>query len=477
MVLDVSKANLALPSIEGALDAGPVGLQLIAAGYILAFAVALIPAGWLGDRGHRRVLQLGGLALYVVASALSALAPSIDALIVWRILQGVAAGAIMPQNMGIVQNLFQGVDRARAFGYYGVAVSTAIAAGPPIGGLLTTLGGPADGWRFVFAMNVPLGLVLLVLAAVLVPTVPGAASRRRFDGLGLLLVTAVILLVIVPIVLTTGRPGDDPWRWLLVAAAIVPAVGLWRWERRLARLRRDPLLDPALLRLPSFRNGASIALFWFAGTPGVVLALTLFLQLRLGLDPAAAGLMTLPAALASALTAWLASRYVLSHGRVVTILGASLAIAGMGLSLVFGLLLPVDAAPWAIAGAQVVSGLGGGMIISPNHTMTLADVPPDRAGAASSISQLAQRVGNSIGIAASSAVFYGIVFGAVGSLHGATAAEYDRAFAATVLLGVAIVAVVIVLASLDRGRQVRDVRATARVPVPVSQAAGDSGAP
>jgi len=474
MVLDVSKANLALPSIEDAIGAGPVGLQLIAAGYILAFAVSLIPSGWLGDRGYRRPLQLGGLALYAVSSALAALAPGIDALILWRIVQGIAAGMVMPQNMGIVQSLFTGADRARAFGYYGVAVSVAIAAGPPIGGLLTSLGGPQDGWRLVFGMNVPLGIALVLLAAFLVPRTSGPGSGRRLDLLGLLLLSAALVLVLVPIVMTTGRPGDDPWRWLLLAAALLPAGVLWWWERRLARQRRDPLLDPLLLRVASFRSGASIAFFWFAGTPGVILALTLFLQLRLGLSPAIAGLLTLPAALASALTSWLSARYVLRHGRVVTVIGAILAIVGMVLSLAFAVLLPADAAAWAIGASQVVSGLGGGMIISPNHTMTLAEVPEDRAGAASSISQLAQRLGNSVGIAAASAVFYGIVFGAVGGLHGAPAGAYDAALAWSTLLSAAFVAVVIVLASVDRGRQLRVDRAIASRRE--HQAAGDSGA-
>lgn len=454
MVLDVSKANLALPSIEGSLDAGPVGLQLIAAGYILAFAVSLVPAGWLGDRGFRRQLQLGGLALYVIASALAATASGIESLVVWRIVQGIAAGMVMPQNMGIVQHLFTGADRARAFGYYGVAVSAAIAAGPPIGGLLTTLGGPGDGWRLVFAMNVPLGIVLAILAAVWVPRVGRTGSHRRLDAVGLVLLSSAIILVIVPVVMTTGQPSDDPRRWGLAIAALLPIGGLWWWERRVALGGGEPLLAPALLRLRSFRNGAGIAFFWFAGAPGALLALTLFLQLKLGLTPALVGLLIVPSAIASAVAAWASSRFVVRHGRVVTVIGASTALAGLLLSLGFAVLLPPDSVPWAIAASQVVSGFGGGMIVSPNHTMTLAEVPRDRAGAASSISQLAQRLGNSLGMAATSAVFYGIVFGVSGGLGGAPPAAYDAAFLWSVALAVVTVVVVIVLAARDRGRQV-----------------------
>ncbi|MDF2919330.1 MAG: permease of the major facilitator superfamily, partial [Microbacterium sp.] len=213
-ILDLTKVNVALPSIESALNAGPTELQLVVSGYILTFGLVLVPAGRLGDLRSRRVLFLVGLSLFLVTSLVCALAPNTTVLLVARLLQGVAAGIQMPQVLGLVQQLFQGKERGRAFGLFGATVGIATAFGPTLGGLLIALGGDTDGWRLIFWINIPLVLIVIVLAAWLLPNTR-TKSRRRLDldPVGVLLFALTILALMWPFLFTTGSPDDDPRRW------------------------------------------------------------------------------------------------------------------------------------------------------------------------------------------------------------------------------------------------------------------------
>ena len=175
-LLDLSIVNVALPSLRASLGADDSDLQWIVAGYALAFGVVLVPAGRLGDARSRRTVFLVGVALFTVSSAVAGAAPDPTVLAVARVLQGLAGGLIAPQTSGFVQNLFRGPERARAFGLLGAVIGISTAVGPLLGGLLVNLGGPDLGWRLVFYVNVPIGLVLLPLAYRLLPR--SDVSRR-----------------------------------------------------------------------------------------------------------------------------------------------------------------------------------------------------------------------------------------------------------------------------------------------------------
>jgi MFS family permease len=258
--LDVSIVNVALPSIESSLDAGPTQLQLVVAGYTLAFGLALVPAGRLGDAGARRPLFIAGLLGFALMSLASGLAPTDTWLGVARLLQGVSAGVLNPQVVGLIQQQFRGYERGRAFGMFGATIGVSTALGPLLGGLIIAAAGPETGWRWVFLVNIPVVAVLLPFAWRLVPGPPrtgsGAArGPRRLDLVGLGLLGAATLGVMMPFVTTTGR-GDDAsrWWWLVpAAAAVVAAVG---WERRYQRRTGEAVLDPQVVGLGSFRNGA-----------------------------------------------------------------------------------------------------------------------------------------------------------------------------------------------------------------------------
>jgi MFS family permease len=209
-ILDLSKVNVGLPSIEKSLGAGATELQVIVAGYALAFGLALVPSGRLGDIYSRKIMFVIGLSGFTAASLVCALAPNIETLVIGRVLQGVAAGVQMPQVLGLVQQLFRGEARGRAFGVFGATIGVSTAFAPSLGGLLILLGGPEDGWRLLFWMNIPLGVAAIFFALRLLPHRTGPRRDSNLDLIGVLLLGIATFSLLFPFVLTTG---DLPRRW------------------------------------------------------------------------------------------------------------------------------------------------------------------------------------------------------------------------------------------------------------------------
>jgi MFS family permease len=243
-LLDVSIVNVALPSIERDLGVSAGTVQWVVSGYALAFGLALVPAGRLGDTLGRRRMFLIGLSAFVVTSALSGAAPTTGLLIAARLLQGVAGGILIAQNSGLIQELFRGAERGRAFGLLGATVGLSTAAGPVVGGLILAAFTSPDGWRWVFFVNVPIGLVALVLAARFVPSPRDGGSRRiDLDLVGSLLLGGGVLSLLLPLVdAENGSLGRLSW---LFGVAVLLFAG---WEVRTVRQGRQPLLDPRLAR-------------------------------------------------------------------------------------------------------------------------------------------------------------------------------------------------------------------------------------
>ena len=439
-ILDLSKVNVGLPSIERALGTGPTELQIIVAGYALAFGLALVPGGRLGDIWSRKSMFLIGLTVFTGFSLVCALAPNAEILLAARFLQGVGAGLQMPQVLGLTQQLYQGEARARALGAYGAAVGLGTALGPTIGGALIALGGETDGWRYIFWMNVPLGALLLILAARVLPKARTEVSGARLDPIGLLLLAVSVVAFMLPFVLTTGQRGDSPLRWLSLLAAAVLFPAFFAWERRYRDRGFTPAVDVRLFERRSYRNGIIIATAWFAAGPAVFLLNTLLLQQGLGLAPIFAGMVTIPFALASAASSFAAGRLISRFGRPLVVLGLLIAVAGFALTTAAATLSPPALAPWLMAAALGLAGLGGGAVVSPNQTLTLSEVPVEQGGVASSVAQVGQRVGTAIGVAGASAVFFTVLNADAG---GSRTADYHLA-----VLGGDGLAVLVLLAGL-----------------------------
>lgn len=455
-ILDLSKINVGLPSIEESLGGGASELQLIVAGYALAFGLALVPAGRLGDLRSRRLMFIIGLSSFTIASILCAIAPTIQTLVIARILQGVAAGIQMPQVLGMIQQLFQGPSRGRAFGLLGAVIGISTAFGPTLGGLLIAVGGPESGWRLLFWMNVPLGVIALLFAVRLLPREQVHEDRRtELDLIGIVLLGVATLGLMLPFVMTTGAPTDDPKRWWWLALLVVAGAAFVWWERRYQRNGKSPVVHFSLFRTRSFRNGLLIATAYFAAIPSYFLLVTLFLQAGLGLEPVFAGMVSISFALASAYTSWIGGRLVNRWGRGLVVIGLVTVVVAFVVVLYVGMLATREAAPWLIAAAMTLAGAGGGLVISPNQTMTLMEVPLTRAGVAGSMAQVGQRVGTAIGVAAVISTFYTAIYAGRGSpFH---IQVFRNGFEGGMVVALALVSVALLVALIDLwgGRQER----------------------
>lgn len=407
-ILDVVKVNVVLTPLEETLDASPTQTGLVVAGYVLAFGIALVPSGRLGDQWNRKAMFMTGLVAFAMASLGAALSPNASLLVIARILQGVAAGILMPQVLGMIQTLFQGQARGQAFGIFGAAIGLGTAFGPTIGGLFLGSFGSELGWRWTFGMNVPLAVLLIPLALWLIPAAQPDAGTTDLDPVGVVLLAASVLFVMLPFVLTTGS-GDHPARWLFLLLGAGTAVAFVRWENRYLAAGKRPVLDFTLFKFPSYRNGVIITTLWFGAMPATFLVMTLFNQQGLGHNAVAVGLITVPYAIISAIVAAVVGRYTFRHATTLVIWGFIIFIAALIGMVLISQFVPPEHNPIAMAIVLAVAGLGPGFIMSANQMRTLIDVPIIQGGVAGSFQQVGQRVGNAIGIAIGSAVFYALV--------------------------------------------------------------------
>ncbi|MFD0201609.1 MULTISPECIES: MFS transporter [Saccharothrix] len=402
-LLDVSIVSVAVPSIQHGLGTTPAGVQWVVSGYALAFGLALVPAGRLGDAIGRRRMFLAALGAFVLFSALAGLAPSTEVLIVARLAQGISAGALAPQNSALIQQLFRGAERGRAFGFFGSTVGISTAVGPVVGGLILAVAGEAEGWRWIFYVNVPIGLVALVLAARLLPRARGG-PRGQLDLVGAALLGTGVLAVMLPLVLAEAGGLALWWLFGLGAALLVLFV---RWERQVAARGGSPMLNIALFTgTPGYGTGALLGMVYFVGFAGIWLVFALYFQTGLGYTPLQSGLAVTPFAVGSAASAVVGGRLVEKWGRKLTVTGLTLVVAGLAVTAVVLRFAPPHVAGWVVAPALLVAGIGGGWVISPNTTLTLRHVPVAMAGAAGGALQTGQRIGAAIGTAALTGVFY-----------------------------------------------------------------------
>lgn len=461
-ILDVVKVNVVLTPLEETLGATPTQTGLVVAGYVLAFGIALIPSGRLGDQWNRKAMFMIGLVLFAAASLGAALAPTATLLVIARILQGIAAGTLMPQVLGMIQTLFQGQARGQAFGIFGAAIGLGTAFGPTVGGLFLSAFGSEMGWRWTFGMNVPLALCIIPLALWLIPAAQPRDGAADLDPVGVSLMATAVLLVMLPFVLTTGS-GDHPARWGLLGLGALIGVLFIRWERRYLAAGKQPVLDFRLFELPSYRNGVIITTLWFAAMPAMFLVMTLFNQQGLGHDPVVIGLITVPFALISAIIAALVGRWTYRYATHLVIWGYAIFIVALiALAGVSEWVAP-EHNPLAMAIVLGLAGIGPGFIMAANQMRTLLHVPIVQGGVAGSFQQVGQRLGNAIGIAVGTAIFYALVVAVPRDASGlpdptdpVSVATYTDAFqtAMAVFIGFSVVA--LLFAVLDHRAKQRE---------------------
>ncbi|MFF9215160.1 MFS transporter [Streptomyces viridosporus] len=425
-LLDVTIVAVALPTIQRDLHASPAQVQWVVSGYALSFALALVTAGRLGDALGRRRIFLLALSGFVAFSAVCGAAPDITLLVVARLAQGLAAGFMAPQNSALIQQLFRGAERGRAFGFFGATVGISSATGPILGGAILALASGPQGWRWIFYVNVPIGILAVLLGRRLLPRTR-RSGRADVDLPGVLLLGAGVLGVMYPLVQADSGGISRLW-WLFLAGVAILAVFVRR-QRRLVARDAQPLLDPCLFTMVrGYAAGAGVGTLYFVGFSGVWLVFALFYQHGLGFSPLLSGLAVTPFALGSASAAVVAGRLVDRFGRLLTVCGLLGVITGLGTTALLLRFAPVDIAPWVAAPALLLGGIGSGFVVSPNITMTLRDVPVRMAGAAGGALQTGQRLGAAVGTAALPGLFY-LVLGGSGDYRGALVTALGAALA------------------------------------------------
>jgi len=388
VTLDVTIVNVALPAIRHDLHASVAGLQWSLDGYSVIVASLLLLAGSMADRfGRRRTFQLG-LCVFSLGSLLCSIAPSTSALVAFRMVQAVGGSMLNPVAMSIIVNTF--VDpkqRARAIGIWGAVFGAAMAAGPPLGGLLVE----TIGWRSIFWVNVPFGILALALTARVIPE-SRADRPRRLDLVAQALVI-VALLALTSAVIDGRRAGWTSWS---IAAGFSTAfaciAALVAWESR----RREPMLDLRLFRSLPFAAATLTAVISFAAFNGFLFLNSLYLQESRGMRASTAGLATLPIAVALMICSPLSGRLVGAGRARVALVAAGVAIATAALLLTA---LAPDTSIAYLLVAYGMFGVGLGAVNAPITNTAVSGMPRSQAALASAVTSTSRQVGASLGVA------------------------------------------------------------------------------
>jgi EmrB/QacA subfamily drug resistance transporter len=393
-LLDLTIVNIAMPSMIDQLHASLDEILWVVNAYVLVLAVLLITAGRLGDLRGQRTLFIFGVATFTFASLLCGISQNPAELIGARCVQGLGAAMLMPQTMAIIIATFPAQRRGTALGVWGAVAGVATIAGPTLGGFLVT----AFDWRWIFFINLPVGVVVLVAAFAFIPAVR-QERQHRLDIGGVLIATAALFCL--SFALTEGQRYDwNVWIWALGAAAVVLLVIFLLQQR--GRQSNEPLLPFSLFRDRNFTLINFIAAAVSVGMVGMFLPLTIYLQSVLGYSPLKAGVVMVPLSVVSMFVAPFAGR--LSDrlgGKYILMFG--LALYAIGMAWIVLIAQPTTNWP-AFWPALIVSGLGVGCVFAPMATEAMRGIEPRMAGAASGVYNTIRQIGSVVGSAAMGAV-------------------------------------------------------------------------
>ncbi|HET6353733.1 MFS transporter [Streptomyces sp.] len=402
-LIDFFIVNVALPTIDHDLAAGPALLELVIAGYGLSYAVLLVLGGRLGDMFGRRRLFLVGMAAFGLTSLACGLAPDAWTLVGARVAQGAAAALMLPQVLATIQSATAGPRRARAMGLYGATAGLSMVAGQILGGVLVAADIAGSGWRAVFLVNVPVVLIGLVLAARSVPRTR-SAHPAPVDVHGTVLLAVALLTLLAP--LTEGRAAGWPlWTWVALAVFPLAAVAFYRVERHADRQGRTPLVPPSLFGLLSLRRGLALVLPFSIGFGGFMFVIAVALQQGLGMGAVASGLALVPMAVAFFGASLAGPRLVVRYGTRIVTAGSVLQAVGIAL-----LVLTVrrdwpDVGFLELMPGVALAGFGQGLQLPVIFRLVLSEIPAERAGVGSGVMVTTQQSALALGVATLGSLF------------------------------------------------------------------------
>ncbi|TCC37398.1 MFS transporter [Kribbella capetownensis] len=435
---DLNVVNVAVPSLQHDLHAGQAALELVVGGYAFTYAAGLMTGGRLGDLVGYRTMFLLGMAGFTLASTLCGLAQTPSQLVGARLIQGLTAAGMVPQILSLITVGFPSDERSRALAWFGITGAVSGVFGQVLGGILLVVNVFGLGWRAVFFLNLPIGLLVLAFAARLLPRTT-TERHRSLDLLGLIGITGSLALAQAPLVL--GRQEGWPlWSWVLLAGSVPAVLLTLSYERRLAQRGGNPLLDLALFASRTFSSGLCISIAFMANFASSIFVFSMLLQNGLGLTASQAGLSFLPMALLGTVAPMFGKRLILTHGAPTVIL-AGCVIDGVA-DVLLALALHIHGAsitvPWLVIGLGLM-GLGNTLVLPALIGATLAGIRPTQAGIASGTLNTVQQFAGSAGLAVIGTIFFAVLSAAP------TTSQYAHAAETATWIGLGLV---IIMASL-----------------------------
>jgi EmrB/QacA subfamily drug resistance transporter len=386
--MDISIVNVALTAIFTDLHASVAGLQWTVDGYTMVLASLLLLSGSTADRLGRRRVFLTGLAVFATGSLLCSTAPGLDWLVVFRMVQAVGGSMLTPVAMGIITNVFTDAkERAFAIGVWGGTVGISIGLGPVIGGLLIQ----SVGWRGIFWINIPIGLVALLLVWRFVPE-SRAPKARRPDPLGQVLVIAFLAFLTWAIIEAPHAGWGTAATLTKLAMSMAALVVLLGWERR----RDEPLIELRFFRSVPFAGATVMAVCAFANYTGFLFLNTLYLQQVCGYSALKAGLCTTPLAIGPLFFAPLSGRIVGSHGPMIPLVSTGVVMASGALMLLHA---DVRTPLWYVVTSYLLFSIGFGLVNTPITNSAVSGMPRSQAGLASALATTSRQIGATLGVA------------------------------------------------------------------------------
>ncbi|MEU3500033.1 MFS transporter [Streptomyces hundungensis] len=411
--LDNTVLNVALPSMQKEFHAGVSGMQWTIDAYTLVLASLLMLSGSTADRVGRRRIFKAGLIVFTIGSLLCSLAPNLESLVAFRMVQAVGGSMLNPVAMSIITNTFTDPrERARAIGVWGGVVGISMAAGPIVGGVLVE----SVGWRSIFWLNLPIGLLALALTWRYVPE-SRAPKPRRADPVGQLLIIALLGSLTYAIIEVPSAGWDSPQILAFAAIAVASLAALLVYEPR----RAEPLIDLRFFRSAPFSGATVIAVSAFSALSGFLFLNTLYLQNARGLSALNAGLYMLPMAALTFVCAPLSGRLVGSRGPRLSLLIAGVAMAASGLLFAA---FDAERTTALLFTGYVLFGLGFGMVNAPITNTAVSGMPRSQAGVAAAVASTSRQIGQTLGVAVIGAVLAG---GMAGVASGAYADRFPDA--------------------------------------------------
>lgn len=435
-LLDTSIINIAIPTIGKSLSATPSALQWSIDAYLLGLSLLIVTGGRLGDIFGRKKMFLLGTVGFTAASALAGCSTSADMLIAARLLQGVAAAVMVPQVLAFIQVLFAPKDRAKALGAYSGIVGFATVGGPLLAAGLIQWNLAGWGWRTIFFINLPVGLITLLAGLKALPE-SKSEQATSVDIPGIILATAALTGLLYPLI--QGRELGWPlWTFALMAGSVVLAGIFLLYQSARSRSGKTPLVNTVLFRTKGYGAGVAIFSLFMIALSGYFLTYSLYLQIGLHFSALKAALATLPFAfMVPAMAGVAVVALAPKLGRKVIGLGIALCALGIAVADVILNHTGADLNVWQLVAPLIIGGAGMGMLVAPITDFALANVPEAEAGSASGFLTMMQQVGSTIGVALLSTIFFNLVDARY------TTASFTHAITITFLIVVGILVVIL----------------------------------